>query len=282
MSFLKFKINILELNKIILIRVLYLIYNKQKKLRFLFYIFLSITSTLNWGSTAHRAMSEVASLYLTENANNKINEILDGETIVTVSTYADDIKSDSRYDRYYNWHFINMELDENYEDTVPSEKGDLFIAINRCLDILESDSATDSERSFYLKLLIHFIGDLHQPMHIGRYEDRGGNRIYVKWFGRNSNLHRVWDSDMINGYNMSYSELAENLPTPEKLEIEFERDDLIDWVNEVHSYTRKIYNDVSVNDNLGYEYQYENFQTVRDLLLIGGLRLASVLNYLFD
>ena len=177
---------------------------------------------------------------------------------------------------------VLMELDEDYEDTVPSEKGDLFIAINTCLDILESDSSTDSEKSFYLKLLIHFIGDLHQPMHIGRYEDRGGNRINVKWFGRNSNLHRVWDSDMINGYNMSYSELAKNLPSPEKLEIEFERDDLIDWVNEVHSYTRKIYNDVSVNDNLGYEYQYENFQTVRDLLLIGGLRLASVLNYLFD
>ena len=67
-----------------------------------------------------------------------------------------DIKSDSRYDKYYNWHFIN-ELDEDYEDTVPSEKGDLFIAINRCLDILEGDSATDSERSFYLKLLIHFM-----------------------------------------------------------------------------------------------------------------------------
>ena len=54
-----------------------------------------------------------------------------------------------------------MELDEDYEDTVPSEKGDLFIAINTCLDILESDSSTDSEKSFYLKLLIHFIGDLH-------------------------------------------------------------------------------------------------------------------------
>ena len=160
-------------------------------MRLLIYIVLSISSTLNWGSTAHRAMSEVASLYLTENATNKINEILDGETIVTVSTYADDIKSDSRYDKYYNWHFINMELDEDYEDTVPSEKGDLFIAINTCLDILESDSSTDSEKSFYLKLLIHFIGDLHQPMHIGRYEDRGGNRINVKWFGRNSNLHRV-------------------------------------------------------------------------------------------
>ena len=239
-------------------------------------------SFLNWGSTGHRALAEVASFYLTENAKKKINEILDGETIVTASMYADDIKSDSRYDKYYNWHFINMELDEDYEDTVPSEKGDVFIAINKCLDILESDSVTDSEKSFYLKLLIHFIGDLHQPMHIGRGEDRGGNRVYVKWFGRNSNLHRVWDSEMINGYNMSYSELAKNLPTPEKLEIEFERDDLIGWVNEIHSYTRKIYNGVSIDDNLGYEYQYENFQTVRDLILKGGLRLASVLNYLFD
>jgi len=246
-------------------------------------LFLSWTFTFsNWGSTGHRALAEVASFYLTENAKNKINEILDGETIVTASTYADDIKSDSRYDKYYNWHFINMELDENYEDTVPSEKGDVFIAINTCLDILESNSVTDSEKSFYLKLLIHFIGDLHQPMHIGRYEDRGGNRVYVKWFGRKSNLHRVWDTDMINGYNMSYSEFAKNLPTPEKLEIEFERDDLIGWVNEIHSYTRKIYNGVSIDDNLGYEYQYENFQTVRDLILKGGLRLASVLNYLFD
>ena len=242
-------------------------------MRLIIIFLIGTLSFLNWGSTGHRALAEVASFYLTDNAKKKINEILDGETIVTASMYADDIKSDSRYDEYYNWHFINMELDEDYEDTVPSEKGDVFIAINKCLDILESDSVTDSEKSFYLKLLIHFIGDLHQPMHSGRGEDRGGNRVYVKWFGRNSNLHRVWDSEMINGYNMSYSELAKNLPTPEKLEIEFERDDLIGWVNEIHSYTRKIYNGVEIDDNLGYEYQYENFQTVRDLILKGGLRL---------
>lgn len=251
-------------------------------MRLLVFFIASLLSLTNWGSTGHRALAEVASFYLTENAKNKINEILDGETIVTVSMYADDIRSDNRYDKYYDWHFINMELDEDYEDAVPSEKGDVFIAINKCLDILESDSLTDSDKSFYLKLLIHFIGDLHQPMHIGRYEDRGGNRVYVKWFGRNSNLHRVWDSEMINGYNMSYSELAKNLSTPENLEIEFERDDLIDWVNETHSYTRKIYNDVSIDDNLGYEYQYQNFQIVRELILKGGMRLASVLNYLFD
>ena len=251
-------------------------------MRLIVFFTASLLLLTNWGSTGHRALAEVASFYLTENAKKKINEILDGETIVTASTYADDIKSDSRYDKYYSWHFVNMELDENYEDIVPSERGDVFMAINTCIDMLESESTSDSDKSFYLKLLIHFVGDIHQPMHIGRYEDRGGNRVNVKWFGRNTNLHRLWDSDMINSYGMSYSEFAKNLPAPEKLEIEFERDDLIDWVNDIHSYTRKIYQDVSNGDNLGYEYQYNNFPTVKDLILKGGLRLAAVLNYLFD
>ena len=251
-------------------------------MRLIIIFFIGALSFLNWGSTGHRALAEVASFYLTENAKKKINEILDGETIVTASTYADDIKSDSRYDKYYSWHFVNMELDENYKDIVPSETGDVFMAINTCIDMLESESTSDSDKSFYLKLLIHFVGDIHQPMHIGRYEDRGGNRVNVKWFGRNTNLHRLWDSDMINSYGMSYSEFAKNLPTPEKLEIEFERDDLIDWVNDIHSYTRNIYKDVSNGENLGYEYQYKNFPTVKDLILKGGLRLAAVLNYLFD
>ena len=251
-------------------------------------IFLgSLFHTMDWGSTGHRVVAEIANNYLTDNTRERIYNILEGETLVNASTYADDIKSDKRYSEYYDWHFINMQLDQDYEDTVPSEKGDVYIAINRCIDVLESNSVSDLDKSFYLKLLIHFIGDLHQPLHIGRYEDRGANRVYVKWFGRNSNLHRVWDSEMINSHNMSYSELALNLPNPSFLVLtdeakEFKRSDILDWVNEIHEYTNEIYNNVSINDKLGYEYQYENFETVKDLLLTGGLRLAIILNYLFD
>ena len=256
-------------------------------MRFLIVIVLSILSTINWGSTGHRVIAEVASNYLTDNARLQIDNILNGETLVNASTYADDIKSDSRYDIYYDWHFLNMELDDEYEDITPSERGDVFIAINKCIDILESDSVSNTDKSFYLKLLVHFVGDLHQPLHIGRYEDRGANRIYVKWFGRNSNLHRVWDSEMINSHNMSYSELALNLPNPDFLLFteeanDFKRGDVLNWVDEIHEYTNKIYADVSIDDKLGYEYQYKNFGTVKDLLLIGGIRLAKILNYLFD
>ena len=256
-------------------------------MRLLIFIVVSIFSALNWGSTGHRVIAEVANNYITDNARLKVNEILNGETLVNASMYADDIKSDSRYDKYYNWHFINMELDDEYEDITPSERGDVFIAINKCIDILESDLSSDTDKLFYLKLLVHFVGDLHQPLHIGRYEDRGANRIYVKWFGRNSNLHRVWDSEMINTHNMSYSELALNLPNPDLLiSIEeakdFQRSDILNWVDEIHKYTNTIYSDVSIDDKLGYEYQYKNFGTIEDLLLIGGIRLAKILNYLFD
>ena len=228
-----------------------------------------------------------AFMKLTDNARLEINKILNGETLVNASTYADDIKSDTRYDKYYNWHFLNMELDDDYQDITPSENGDVYVAINQCIDILESRSASNLEKSFYLKLLVHFVGDLHQPLHIGRYEDRGANRVYVKWFGRNSNLHRVWDSEMINSHNMSYSELAVNLPDPNfqiftKEADKFERNDVLEWIDEIHEYTKKIYNDVSIDDRLGYEYQYENFGTVKDLLLVGGIRLSKILNYLFD
>ena len=256
-------------------------------MRLTIFIIIGIFSSINWGSTGHRVIAEVASNYLTDNARLEINKILNGETLVNASTHADDIKSDSRYDKYYNWHFLNMELDDEYEEITPSERGDVFIAINKCIDILESDSVSNTDKSFYLKLLVHFIGDLHQPLHIGRYQDRGANRIYVKWFGRNSNLHRVWDSEMINSHNMSYSELALNLPNPDLLisaeeANDFKRGDVLNWVDEVHEYTNKIYGDVSIDDKLGYEYQYKNFGTVKDLLLIGGIRLAKILNYLFD
>ena len=256
-------------------------------MRLTIFIVIGIFSSFNWGSTGHRVIAEVASNYLTDNARLEINKILNGETLVNASTYADDIKSDTRYDKYYNWHFLNMELDDDYQDITPSENGDVYVAINQCIDILESRSASNLEKSFYLKLLVHFVGDLHQPLHIGRYEDRGANRVYVKWFGRNSNLHRVWDSEMINSHNMSYSELAVNLPDPNfqiftKEADKFERNDVLEWIDEIHEYTKKIYNDVSIDDRLGYEYQYENFGTVKDLLLVGGIRLAKILNYLFD
>ena len=120
-------------------------------------------------------------------------------------------------------------------------------------------------------------------MHVGRSEDRGGNNIKVLWFGKKSNLHRVWDSEMINGYQMSYSELADNLPiytTAEQNDIV--NTTVLDWMHESQSHAKQIYGSVEQDERLSYAYQQKHFPLVRDRLYKGGLRLAKLLNDIFD
>ena len=94
-------------------------------------------------------------------------------------------------------------LDKEYEEIVPSKKGDIIQAINKFVSVLKNNTAILEEQRLALKFLVHFVGNVHQPLHLGIKEDKGGNEINVKWFGKNSNLNRVWDSEMIESYQMS-------------------------------------------------------------------------------
>ena len=247
----------------------------------LIFLLLGNTNSTIWGPTGHRVVAEIAEQNISEKTKEEISKILDGQPLAYIAFYADEIKSDDKYDQYYSWHFINFDLDENYMDTPPSDNGDLYIAINKCIDVLKDNSSDKETKAFYLKLLIHFIGDLHQPLHLGQEEDRGANRIRVKWFGSNTNLHSVWDSKMIDGYKMSYSEIAFNLQkTRGNNSKDFQREDLVKWIDQIHDYTQEIYKSID-DTNLGYEYQYNNFDTVKHFLSIGGYRLARILDYIF-
>ena len=250
---------------------------------FLFFIKSSSDEAFFWGKNGHRATGEIAEKHLTRKAKRSIDKILKGQSLAFVSTYADEIKSDKKYNKYYSWHYINMDLDQNYEEVEKNPKGDLFTGINTCIKILNDKNSSDDEKNFHLKMLVHFMGDLHQPMHIGRKEDKGGNSIQVEWFGRGTNLHSVWDSKMIDDWEMSYIELADNADDLSKKQIEvIERGTLVDWVNEVHLVTNKVYNSVEKGENLRYRYSYNHFGTVRTQLQKGGIRLAKVLNDIFD
>ena len=130
--------------------------------------------------------------------------------------------------------------------------------------------------------LIHLVGDLHQPLHIGRAEDRGGNDIQVQWFGRGSNLHRVWDSNLIDDYGMSYTELANSLPRWSRAKIrQMQQGSIYEWVAEIHQVTNRVYDSAEVGEKLGYRYRYDWWDTVEEQLLTGGVRLAAVLNEIY-
>ena len=128
-----------------------------------------------WGPTGHRTVGEIADSYLNSRTKRKLKKLLDSESLAFVSTFGDEIKSDGRYDKFYNWHFINMPLDAMYDASKRDPKGDLVSGIEFCIGIIKDKNASDVDKAFYLKLLVHFIGDLHQPMHVGLAEDKGGN-----------------------------------------------------------------------------------------------------------
>ena len=236
-----------------------------------------------WGKTGHRVTGEIAQRYLSRKARKAIDKLLDGETLAEGSNYADDIKSDSRYREFSPWHYVNFPGDMEYREVEPSPSGDIVIAIQKCIEVLENENSQEADRIFYLKLLIHFVGDLHQPMHIGRTENRGGNDIQIRWFDQGSNLHRLWDSDMIDHYGMSYTELANKLPEPGKKQIKhLQSADIYTWIEQTQEITNELYDSVEVGEELGYAYIYRYWPVVEKQLLIGGIRLAGILNSIFQ
>lgn len=236
-----------------------------------------------WSKTGHRVVGEVASKYLKSRTRRVVTELLDGQSLATVSNYADEIKADRRFKRFSPWHYVNFPPDKSYTEVAPSLNGDVVQGIGKCIQILKDKGHSRADRVFYLKMLIHLVGDLHQPMHIGRKEDRGGNDIQVQWFGRGSNLHKVWDTEMINDSGMSYSELAKSLPGKSRREIRaIQKGSLYDWVEETQEITNKLYASVKAGEKLGYAYGDAYWDTVEEQLQRAGLRLAGILNDIFS
>lgn len=233
----------------------------------------------DWGKTGHRTTGAIADQYLNRKARKAIAHLLDGETLALVSTFADDIKSDRQYKAYNPQHYVNIPFDSTYENHPKSEKGDIIQAIDHCIATLKSATATREEKAFQLRMLVHFIGDLHQPLHTGISEDKGGNDFQVQWFKDGTNLHRVWDSQMIESNGMSYTELASNMPQISKKErIAMASGTHRDWLEDSRDLVKDIYANTTSGEKLGYRYMYDYFGTLKVQLQKAGVRLAALLN----
>lgn len=238
----------------------------------------------DWGKTGHRATAEIAESYLNKKAKKAIDELLNGHGLAFVANYADDIKSDPEYREFGPWHYVNIDPGtKEYKVEEASEEGDLVQAIKKCVEVLKDRSASEEQKQFYLKMLVHFVGDLHQPFHTGHADDKGGNDIQVRWFNDGSNIHRVWDSEMINFYQMSYTELALNTEELSRAQIKsIEKGKLLDWVYESRAMAENLYSGVENGEKLGYSYMYEHMPTVLNQLQKGGVRLAKILNDIYS
>lgn len=252
----------------------------KKKFAVLILACITTAEAFGWGATGHRATGLIAEQYLTAKAKKRIALILEQESIAMASNWMDEIRSDSAYNYTTDWHWTTIPEGKHYEDVETNPDGKVVMMIEKIVTDLKSGKLAPKQEREYLKMLIHLVGDIHQPLHVGKPGDRGGNDVKVKWFGADSNLHRVWDSDMIDGTKLSYTELAQSFIKPDKTIVaKWQASSVRDWAMESVSYRPQVY-DIG-KGTLGYQYSYKYFSIARQRMLQSGIRLAGLLNQIY-
>ena len=248
-----------------------------KQIFICFPFFLSVL--FGWGKTGHRIVGYIAEQFLTENARQGVTSILGNTSLSMVSTWADEIKADPEWDHAYDWHWATVPDGEQFEEE--KQSGRAVEKVQEFLTLLKSGSGTQSENEIALKFLVHLIGDLHQPLHVGNGTDRGGNDVNVKWFGKSTNLHAVWDTEMINHQKLGYTEYGDYLllKLADEKKLEWMKVNVFDIISESQKWRNQTYK--YDNDNLQWDYFFQNKTLLELRLLQGGIRLAGMLNRVY-
>jgi hypothetical protein len=154
--------------------------------------------------------------------------------------------------------------------------------MNFLIGELKKKTTTKTNKLLYLRMLIHIVEDVHQPLHTGHLSDKGGNDVKVQWFGKDSNLHSVWDSQLIDFQQLSYTEYATMINhTTAAQRTKLQAAPISEWIYESDQIADKLYNDVKPGENLSYKYNFKYIGLLNDQMVKAGVRLAGVLNQIF-
>jgi hypothetical protein len=250
-----------------------------------------------WGKTGHRVVAALADPQLSGLARAQIEQILGpGETIEEAANWPDWMRSDPApfwQKTATPWHYVT--LNGIIYDHAPPE-GDALQALDKFAATLRDPNASRADKQLALRFVVHLVGDLHQPLHVGKCCDKGGNDVKVTWFGKPTNLHAVWDSQIIDDEQLSFTELSD------KLRRHTSNADVVawwdinprDWISESAEIRDTLYpgpgkapkgkklkkGEVPLPD-LSYSYSYKFTPVVERRLSQAGVRLAAYLNAIF-
>lgn len=237
-----------------------------------------------YGPTGHRVIAELAYKHMTPEARANLDRLLGDKFLAEVATLPDEMRSnpDEFWQREANvYHYINVPKGQTYEESEKNPAGDALTALAHFTEILKSEDTTDTDRERALWFVVHIVGDLHQPLHTGHPEDRGGNRIDVVFQEELTNLHRVWDEHLIDHQGLSFTEWTRFLDrkiTPDDIS-KWQASAPIDWVHEDMDLRVGIYEDG--HGILSWDYIYKYTPLIKSQLSKGGIRLAAYLNEIF-
>ncbi|WP_374552381.1 S1/P1 nuclease [Sphingobium yanoikuyae] len=237
-----------------------------------------------WGPVGHRVTGAIADRNLSGVARANVQLLLGTEDLAEAATWPDDMKSDPAdfwQKQASPWHYVTVREGAAYASADTPPEGDAMTALDRFTAMLRDPAASMDDKRLALRFIVHIIGDLHQPLHAGGGNDRGGNDLKVTWFGRSTNLHSIWDSAMIEQRSLSYSELADWLSraiTPQDV-IAWNDRNPDAWIRESIKLRKTIY---PSDPALSWDYAYQHRLELDDRLQRAGIRIAAYLNWVFE
>ena len=238
-----------------------------------------------WGVVGHRAIARIAENHLTDKARREVAALLGPETLPLVSTFPDEIRADPAYKYTAPWHYLDTTPNLPYAQYVAAidtmKQPNAYLALQQMMAQLKDPARSKEDRLFALKFVVHLVGDVHQPMHAGHSEDQGGNKVAVKFLGKDQNLHSLWDSGLIDYEGFTYTELAQADDHASKAQIQqWQRDPPATWLFESYQLSEPLYAEAAQNPAFDYRYYPAHTAVLNQRLLQAGIRLAGVLNQL--
>lgn len=238
-----------------------------------------------WGREGHEIIGKVAEAHLAEPTRRAALQLLSGQALSAVAYWADEVR-DARPETM-RWHFVNVPRNaprfDATRDCTHTLEGDCTVAaIHRARVAIANTSRSSEERAEALKFLVHFIGDLHQPLHCADNNDRGGNDVAVVFFRTPTNLHAVWDGGLIQKTGASVEAYVSRLLAWLKLQNQsaLAAGTVEAWANECHSLARRHAYRLPEDRVLAGHYYDRSIPVVDAQLSKAGLRLGRMLNEL--
>jgi hypothetical protein len=235
--------------------------------------------SLAWSKEGHEIVAQIARQYLKKPMLDSVQKYLDTLSFEKAATWMDDQRSNHSFDYLKPWHYVNIEKGKTYVET---EKPNLINQLQLAIDNLKRHKKLSAaEINFNLKIIFHLVGDLHQPLHCGYFEDKGGNEIELEYLGKKDNLHHVWDKSLIETNKINSAACISFINSLDQKQVKnMEKINVTDWVNESRTLLPFVYEfkDKQINS----EYSLTSNEVVTIQLIRGGIRLASILNTAFS
>ena len=234
--------------------------------------------SFGWGKVGHGLVAELAFTFLDSNTKATVQKYLGSTTIEQAATWMDEVRSDHSYDYMKSWHYVNIAKGKQYEET---KDGNIINALNTAINKLKHrENLSNDDIKVNLMIIFHLAGDLHMPLHVGYEDDKGGNTVQVKYNNNQTNLHRLWDTDIIESEQISTNDCLLQLKKFNKEEIDAIKNTNIEgWIHEPRSLLYKVYD--FKDGNIDASYVEKNKPVIETQLLIAGLRLSAVLSEIF-